>query len=138
MQNEYGIAPSRRLGFMGPLLLFVLLFVAGCGVMACVFLRAAAVSTRAESYNAAVSLCRSEAECWRAGQLRGQSETEPLYFDRELAPANADNAASCLWIAQSVEPTAAGQLQTAVITACTPAGEEIYRIEAQAYGPQGE
>ena len=116
----------------------MLLFVAGCGVMACVFLRAAAVSTRAESYNAAVSLCRSEAECWRAGQLRGQSETEPLYFDRELAPADADNAAYCLWIAQSVEPTAAGQLQTAVITARTPAGEEIYRIEAQAYGPQGE
>ena len=55
MPIEKQKSPARRLSFMGPLLLFVLLFVAGCGVMACVFLRAAAVSTRAESYNAAVS-----------------------------------------------------------------------------------
>ena len=83
MQNEYGIAPSRRLGFMGPLLLFVLLFVTGCGVMACVFLRAAAVSARAESYNAAVSpgSCAGRAKpsrCILTGSLpRRMPTTQP-------------------------------------------------------------
>ena len=37
----------HRMGFMTPLLVFVLAFVACCGVIACVFLRAAVISDEA-------------------------------------------------------------------------------------------
>ena len=37
----------QRMGFMTPLLVFVLAFVACCGVIACVFLRAAVISDEA-------------------------------------------------------------------------------------------
>ena len=36
----------HRIGFMTPLLVFVLAFVACCGVIACVFLRAAVISDK--------------------------------------------------------------------------------------------
>ena len=56
MKSEKQESTAHRLSFTGPLLLFVLLFVICCGVLACVFVRADATSREAEIYNASVSL----------------------------------------------------------------------------------
>ena len=48
----------HRMGFMIPLLVFVLAFVACCGVIACVFLRAAVISDEAARESAGIALCR--------------------------------------------------------------------------------
>ena len=56
----------HRMGFMIPLLVFVLAFVACCGVIACVFLRAAVISDEAARESAGIALCRSAAEEFRA------------------------------------------------------------------------
>ena len=47
----------HRMGFMTPLLVFVLAFVACCGVIACVFLRAAIISDEAARGSAGIALC---------------------------------------------------------------------------------
>ena len=44
----------HRMGFMTPLLVFVLAFVACCGVIACVFLRAAVISGEGKRRHCAV------------------------------------------------------------------------------------
>ena len=54
----------HRMGFMTPLLVFVLAFVACCGVIACVFLRAAVISDEAARESAGIALCRSAAEAF--------------------------------------------------------------------------
>ena len=59
----------HRMGFMTPLLVFVLAFVACCGVIACVFLRAAVISDEAARESAGIALCRSAAEAFRAGEI---------------------------------------------------------------------
>lgn len=59
----------HRMGFMTPLLVFVLAFVACCGVIACVFLRAAVISDEAARESAGIALCRSAAEEFRAGEI---------------------------------------------------------------------
>ena len=64
----------HRMGFMTPLLVFVLAFVACCGVIACVFLRAAVISDEAARESAGIALCRSAAEAFRAGEIPENGE----------------------------------------------------------------
>ena len=59
----------HRMGFMIPLLVFVLAFVACCGVIACVFLRAAVISDEAARESAGIALCRSAAPAASDGRL---------------------------------------------------------------------
>lgn len=79
----------HRMGFMTPLLVFVLAFVACCGVIACVFLRAAVISDEAARESAGIALCRSAAEEFRAGEI--PENGEKAYFTKDMAScAEAD------------------------------------------------
>lgn len=79
----------HRMGFMIPLLVFVLAFVACCGVIACVFLRAAVISDEAARESAGIALCRSAAEEFRAGEI--PENGEKAYFTKDMAScAEAD------------------------------------------------
>ena len=79
----------HRMGFMTPLLVFVLAFVACCGVIACVFLRAAVISDEAARESAGIALCRSAAEEFRAGEIPENGEI--AYFTKDMAScAEAD------------------------------------------------
>ena len=73
----------HRMGFMTPLLVFVLAFVACCGVIACVFLRAAVISDEAARESAGIALCRSAAEEFRAGEIPENGEI--AYFTKDMA-----------------------------------------------------
>lgn len=73
----------HRMGFMTPLLVFVLAFVACCGVIACVFLRAAVISDEAARESAGIALCRSAAEAFRAGEIPENGEI--AYFTKDMA-----------------------------------------------------
>ena len=79
----------HRMGFMTPLLVFVLAFVACCGVIACVFLRAAVISDEAARESAGIALCRSAAEAFRAGEI--PENGEKAYFTKDMTScAEAD------------------------------------------------
>ena len=79
----------HRMGFMTPLLVFVLAFVACCGVIACVFLRAAVISDEAARESAGIALCRSAAEEFRAGEI--PENGEKAYFTKDMTScAEAD------------------------------------------------
>ena len=136
MIPERSESAARRLGFMAPLLLFVLLFVLCCGVLVCVFLRSDAVSRDAAAYDDAVTLCRSEAERFRSGDCA--ADGTQLYFDALLSPSSPEEAAYCLDFQRQDTPTVAGILATVMITARTPAGNTLYELEAAVYLPQEE
>lgn len=127
---------AQRLGFMVPLVLFVLFFVICCGVISGVFLRAAAESARAEEYNTAVQLCRNQAEICRADRTSGEP-LRRLYFDKDFQPAEPETAVCCLVVERFADAWGAGTLRRDVITACRPDGSEIYSLEAAVYLPEG-
>lgn len=68
---------SHRLGFMIPMILFVLFFVVCCGAMVGLFARSADISAQAGRKSDAVQICRNQAERFRESQLL----TKRCYFD---------------------------------------------------------
>ena len=135
MPIEKQESSARRLSFMGPLLLFVLLFTLCCGVLACIFVRASAISRTADAYNAAVGLCRSQAECIRAGQL---PEEQTRYFDAALQPCAPEAAVYRVDFQTTYEAAAGGSLCTVTVAAGPAQGEALYQLEAAVYLPQEE
>lgn len=96
----------HRMGFMTPLLVFVLAFVACCGVIACVFLRAAVISDEAARESAGIALCRSAAEEFRVGEI--PENGEKAYFTKDMAScAEAD---AYYYIETEVTAAETGQL----------------------------
>lgn len=125
----------REMGFMVPLILFVLLFVLCSGVVACVFLRASAISRDTEAYNAAVTLCRNQAECIRAGEIPADGSI--LYYDENLQPTPQASATYYLVVEDQTQKTENGELHSSVVTAYSAEQTQLYRLEVAAYLPQG-
>lgn len=119
-----------RLGFMTPLLLCTLFFVLCCGVISCVLIRSAAVSREAEIYNAAVTICRSEAERFRAG---ASDEEDVRYFNDSFIRCVPEDSAYTLRIECSESATAAGHLETATLSAGATGEEPVYSLTVTAY-----
>lgn len=130
----------HRMGFMTPLLVFVLAFVACCGVIACVFLRAAVISDEAARESAGIALCRSAAEEFRAGEIPENGEI--AYFTKDMAScAEADAYYYDAYYYIETEVTAAetetGALYAGKITAYTAEQDkEIYALEVRCYQPK--
>ena len=115
----------HRMGFMTPLLVFVLAFVACCGVIACVFLRAAVISDEAARESAGIALCRSAAEEFRAGEIPENGEIAEAdayyYIETEV----------------TVAETETGALYAGKITAYTAEQDkEIYALNVRCYQPK--
>ena len=124
----------HRMGFMTPLLVFVLAFVACCGVIACVFLRAAAVSNEAAYKSAGVSLCRSAAEAFRAGEI--PADGEKTYFTKDMASCAEADAYYYVETKVSAGETDTGTLYAGDITAYTgEQNQEIYTLHIRCYQP---
>lgn len=128
---------SQRLGFMVPLVLFVLFFVACCGVVASVFLRAASETAFAEQYNAGVQLCRNQAEICRGETELTEEGLYTLYFDRNYRPTEQEQADYYLTVSRSISPSAGGNMRNDTITAYTPEGKQIYMLDVAVYLPEG-
>lgn len=128
----------HRMGFMTPLLVFVLAFVACCGVIACVFLRAAVISDEAARESAGIALCRSAAEEFRAGEIPENGEI--AYFTKDMAScAEADAYYYIEYIETEVTAaeTETGVLYTGNITAYTAEQDkEIYALNVRCYQPK--
>ena len=123
-----------RVGFMVPLVLFVLFFVACSGVLAGVFLRASALSGQAGAYNDSIQLCRNHAEIARASGV----EPGVYYYDRDLQPTEADNAVYCVTVEAENSETAAGILQSGRVSAGISRADPLYSLNVAVYLPGKE
>ena len=133
MRHNRSVSVSKRMGFMTPILLFVLLFVICCGVVAGVFLRSVAITADAQTYHTGVYLCRNQAECFRAGEIPEQNTV--VYYDEDVQPSDPAAAAYYITVTDLPEETPAGVLHTGTITAFTAEGTEIYTLNVAAYLP---
>lgn len=124
---------GHRLGFMIPMILFVLFFVACCAALVGLFVRSADISNQAGRMNDAVQICRNQAERFRAGE----DLPEILYFDENYRETSAESANYRLEIQFSEETTPLGRMVSAHFSACTAAGEPIYRLDTARYVPDG-
>lgn len=122
----------RRLGYLVPVICFVAFFTACCAVCACVFARAAAVTEEAEARNAAVQLCRNQAELCRSGQ-GWEEEVSLLRFDKSFRAAQ--DGSYWVRIERTVEENGLG---TALIQAGTGEGDALCTLEVTVYLPGRE
>lgn len=121
--------------FRGGLMPLIFFFVLCCGLMACVFARAADLSVRAEQLNSAVQICRNGVEIFTAQGSTGEVQDilGGPYFTLDGERAWGDDAALCL----HVQEQDLG-LRQAVFTVTTLEGEEVYSLTAwAAYGGGG-
>lgn len=132
MTNNRGTR-AGHLGYMIPVLLFVLFFAVCSGVLACVFVRAETVSAGAKAYNNGVQLCRNEAERFLAGD---ESESQ-RWYNSALQLTESEQAEYAVTVDISTEDTAAGQLRTASICAFARSGEFLYELQVTRYCPSG-
>lgn len=120
---------AHRLGFMIPLILFVLMFALCCAALSGLFVRSLDISNEAGALSDAVSICRSQAERFRAGcEL-----PEKMYFDEHYRETDASSARYLLEVTVTAEETAAGAMEYALLAAALPGGEPIYTIQAARY-----
>ena len=124
----------RRLSFMAPLLVFVLFFVLCCGSLSVTFGRSLSVSREAEVYNAAVTLCRSEAERFRSGGL--PEDGAVLYFDASFSPCAETEGVFALHVSKETAAAAAGRMETATLSAGAAGEEPVYSLTVSAYRRQ--
>ena len=134
MKSEKQESTACRLSVTGPLLLFVLLFVICCGVLACVFVRADATSREAKVYNAAVSLCRSQAERLRSGEIPEDGET--LYFDRQLQTCEKEKGVYRVTFETKMTEEKNETMCKVTISAGKAGEKSAYRLESMVYRPQ--
>ena len=132
--NDKGFTGNaRRMGMMIPLVLFVLVFVVCCGVLAGVFLRAADINARAGDCTAGVQLCRNTAELCRAGQAAGLSQ---CFYDAHYQPTAEGAASYRVTVNFRDEAAAAGILRSYTITAYGTGQEPLYSLEVTVYLPE--
>lgn len=125
----------HRMGFMTPLLVFVLAFVACCGVIACVFLRAAVISDEAARESAGIALCRSAAEAFRAGEIPENGEI--AYFTKDMTSCAEADAYYYIKTEVTAAETETGALYAGKITAYTAEQDkEIYALNVRCYQPK--
>ena len=107
---------ARRLGFMGPVLLFVLFFVICCGVLSGVFARSASLSAQARQLEAAVELSRNAAEVYTA---TGSPE-------KALALTGQGTL-----LRLNITETASKGMKTAEIRVTDEAGQTVYTLTVE-------
>lgn len=134
MRDEKVVGNARRMGMMIPLMVFVLIFVVCCGVLAGVFLRAAAINARAGDYAAGVQLCRNTAELCRGGAV----PESVVYYDRAYNPVDKENASFYVTVTQQQTQTAAGVMHTYTVSAYSMDAASLYSLQAAAYAPDWE
>lgn len=134
--NDAGTSGNaRRMGMMIPLVLFVLGFVLCCGVLAGVFLRAAAINARAGDSTAGVQLCRNTAELCRSGQ---GDDLSVRYYDENYGQTEKTEASYYVTVTCREEPAGAGTLRLHTIMAYSMEAEPLYSIEVAVYLPERE
>ena len=126
-----GKSQGGNLGYMIPVLLFVLFFALCSGVLAGVFVRSENISEGAKAYNDCVQLCRNEAERFRAGE---ELEKERR-FDETLCPTEETQGEYFVYTETSGEPSNAGRLETALIRAEASSGAAEYELQVVRYCP---
>ena len=132
----------RRFGAIFPIILFVLFFVACCGVIVCVFIRASSISSYAEQYSTAVQICRNEAERLRASSEISDVPDRILYFDGSCSETAEESAAYTLRITETLEECGAGLLRRDHLSLSagiqdTAAAETLYSLDVEVYMPDG-
>lgn len=132
MRDERRDSLTQRMGFMGSLLMFVLIFTLCCGTLAGVFARAQVISRETEVYNSAVTLCRSQAERFRSGEI--PRDGSRLYFDGGLAPCEEEESA--YWVGFSLRDEGVEGLVGLSLTAGERGGEPVYSLNVAAYAPK--
>ena len=130
--TDYGKSRGGNLGYMIPVLLFVLFFALCSVVLAGEFVRSANISESAKAYNDCVQLCRNGAERFRAGE---ELEKEKSY-DAELCPTGEIQGEYLVYTEISNEPTPAGRLETALIRAEASSGAAEYELQVVRYCPE--
>lgn len=128
-RNNFG-----RMSFILPMMLFLLLFVVCCGVLAGVFLQASARSSQAGAYNDSIQLCRNHAEIARASGV----EPGVYYYDRNLQPTAEDGAVYRVTVEAENKETGAGVLQSGTISAGISREEPLYSLNVVVYLPEQE
>lgn len=124
---------GRRLGFMIPMILFVLFFVICCGTMVGLFLRSVDISNRAGQVNDAVQICRNQAERIRSGELM----PEKCYFDGSYHETDRENAKYYAVFAFEKESRPRGDLLSAEISVYSMTDELLYKLDTAVYAPEG-
>lgn len=133
MNDRSRAGAAHRLGFMIPLILFVLMFALCCAALSGLFVRSLDISNEAGRLSDAVAICRSQAERFRAGcELPAK-----MYFDENYRETDASSARYLLEVSVTTEETAAGAMAYANLTAAMPDGEPIYTIQTARYVPVG-
>lgn len=125
---------NSRMGHMIPVLTLVLMFVLCCAVLTGVFLQSATIGRQTQAYNAAVQLCRNQAELYRSGNAGAGS----YRYDENFLPTTEDAAAYRLEVTQRIQTEVAGELRTATIQAFDREGQLLYQLEAAVYLPGEE
>lgn len=120
---------ARRLGFMAPVLLFVLFFVMSCGILACVFARSAQLSAQARQLEAAVQISRSAAEAFVAC---GSADEANLLVGTSFDETGAPTREGILHL--TIRETALENMQSAVIEVADPSGNVIYSLTVDRAG----
>lgn len=123
---------ARRLGFMLPLVLFVLFFIICCGVLSSVFAKSADLSIQAQQLNTAVQLCRNGAEVYAAcGSLEQTEKTlGGTFFDNNGTPVEKKDAR--LYLTMEEKDGEYG-VRYAVMEAYSAEGEFLYTLTAASY-----
>lgn len=123
---------AQRLGFMIPLILFVIFFIICCGVLSSVFAKSTDLSIRARQLNGAVQVCRNGAEIFAS--CGSAEETEKIlgssFFDENAVPTAQENAQMYLEVRQ--EPSRDG-VQYAVLEVYSIEGEHLYTLTVASY-----
>lgn len=113
----------RRGGALTPLVLF---FVLCCGILACVFARAADLSAQAGRLNTAVQICRNGGEIFTG--CGSPEQTQQMlggpYFALDGTPVPEEEAGLVLTIRAQEE----NGVSRAVLTVCDVDGETVYDL----------
>ena len=121
-----------NLGYMIPVLLFVLFFALCSAVLAGVFARSENISESAKAYNDCVQLCRNEAERFRAGEKL----EEKIYCDEMLRQTTQEESEYTVCAELSEERAPNGRLETALIRAEASSGAAEDELRVVRYCPE--
>lgn len=123
---------AQRLGFMVPLILFILFFIICCGVLSSVFARSADLSAKAQLLNTSVQLCRNGAEVYTSCENLAQTKKAMggTYFDSNGNPSPQKDAA--LYITMRETPGESG-VRYIILEAFAVDGERLYTLTAGSY-----
>lgn len=123
---------AQRLGFMVPLILFILFFIICCGVLSSVFARSADLSARAQFLNTAVQLCRNGGEIYASSGSMAQVQKAlgGTYFDGSGNPAGQKDAQLYITLRET-----AGEkgVRYGILEVFSMSGERLYSLTAASY-----